>query len=89
MSLPVLDPPSAAAVAICHLTRAGAESPVKAVSRRHPRRCGWCDYSVADLARMLAGFDHHGPEANRFRRMPVNAQVRLTTTAQSFEEAVA
>lgn len=77
-----LDAASAVAAAICHLSR--ASSPLE-VSGRHPTRCGWCDYPVDELARLVAEFDPTGPQAISFRRLRPEVQRRLVGEAQAVE----
>jgi hypothetical protein len=77
-----LDAASAVAAAICHLSR---ESSPLAVSGRHPARCGWCDYDVTDLARLVAEFDTSGSQAASFRRLRPEVQRRLVAEAQATE----
>lgn len=77
-----LDPAAAVAAAICHLSR--ESSPIH-VSNRHPQRCGWCDYPLDELARMVATFDMTSREAWSFRHLRPEVQRRLVTEAQAVE----
>ena len=77
-----LDPASAVAAAICHLSREA--SPI-GVSERHPGTCGWCDYPVEQLRRMVRDFDVTSRPAMQFRLLPGEAQRRLVREAQAID----
>ena len=81
-----LDPSAAVAAAICHLSR--VTSPV-AVSSRHPGRCGWCDWPLPELQRVVAEYQVNSREVFAFRRLSGDAQRKLVTEAQAIEEPAA
>lgn len=79
----LLDPQAAVAAAICHLSR--ETSPI-AVSERHPVRCGWCDWPLPELRRLVAEFDTTTRPVTQFRLLPAAAQRKLVTEAQAIED---
>ena len=80
----LLDPQAAVAAAICHISR--TVSPVN-VTQRHPGRCGWCDWPVDELARIVRDFDVTTSAVASFRRLPREVQARLVSEAQAVEDA--
>lgn len=53
----------AQAMAICWLARASGLPPIHSVRvsvvQMHPTTCGWCDYELGDLMRMLKEANGH------------------------------
>ncbi len=87
-----LDPPSAVAASLCLLARSLSD---RAVTSRHPRPCGWCDYPVAELRAMVDDLNEmtFDPKSGRylthdaraFSELPRARQATLVAEAQSFE----
>jgi hypothetical protein len=88
------EPASAVAAALCLSARDR-----DGVTRRHPRRCGWCDYPAGVLRSMVEGFnawagydDRRGTydrhDARVFQGLPRARQAELVRDAQGFEEDV-
>jgi hypothetical protein len=85
------EPASAIAASLCLVARdRDGRTP------RHPRRCSWCDYPAAELARMVgefnewAGLDQRTGRYARhsvwsFNELPAKRQAELVLEAQGFE----
>lgn len=92
---PVLfEPAAAVAVSICLTARTIADGRTD----RHPRPCGWCDWPVEELQRMLAGFNAWAERDERsgrygrhdaavFQGLTRREQAELVLTAQAFPES--
>jgi hypothetical protein len=91
------DPAAAGAAGRCVIARSVSD---RAVTNLHPRPCGWCDYPLPDLSRLVEGFNawagsnsrsntfaHH--ELRLWSELPRAEQDRLITEAQAFEPAPA
>lgn len=91
------DPAVAVAVGHCLGARSVATETRPAVTERHPRPCGWCDYPLEDLRRMLEGwnqwaeynarsntFGHH--ELRIWTELPRAEQEARVLAAQAFPE---
>jgi hypothetical protein len=87
------DPASAVAAALCASARMPGGT---GTTRRHPRRCGWCDYPVRELAAMVAAFNQVAGRDERrgtwarhdvrvFTGLPHDAQVAQVAAAQEIE----
>lgn len=92
----LFEPASAVAASICIAAR------MLDSTARHPRPCGWCEYSIDELRRMVegynawAGYDERKGtyarfEAAVFQGLPRSEQAAQVLAAQAFEpmEAVA
>lgn len=90
------DPAAAGAASRCLIARSVSD---RGTTTAHPRACGWCDYPLADLRRMVDGFNewaeysarsntfgHH--ELRVFAELPRDEQERQITAAQAFPELV-
>ena len=77
-----LEPAAAAAAAKCHDARRLRAS---GVTEAHPRRCGWCVYTLDELAAMVEAFDMRGMTARWFRELPAAQQAAMVIEAQAFE----
>jgi hypothetical protein len=87
----LFDPASAIAAGICLTARSVAPRTVD----RHPRPCGWCDYSPDELRQMIDGFNawagfsersgtYERHDARVFAELPRAEQARLVLEAQAF-----
>lgn len=65
-------------------------------TRRHPRRCAWCDWPEAELRARIAGFNawadrnedkstYGRHDARVFNELPRTRQAELVREAQDFE----
>lgn len=54
----VIDEPAAAIAAGRCVTARSLDTGRGAITAQHPRRCAWCDYPLADLSRMVEGWNH-------------------------------
>lgn len=90
----LFDPASAIAASLC-LTARTIDS--KRPMSRHPRPCGWCDYSLDELRQMVDGFNawagfrersgtYERHDARVFAERPRAEQARLILDAQAFPE---
>ena len=91
------DPASAVAASLC----VGARMPGgTGATRRHPRRCGWCDWPPAELSRMVEAFnltagrdERRGTWARHdvrvFTSLPRAEQEALVAATQGFEPEAA
>lgn len=86
------EPADAVAAGRCVTARSIADG----VTSQHPRRCGWCDYPLTDLNRMVDGFNQwadfnnrHGTAARydvrAFAELPRTRQLELIEAAQGLE----
>jgi len=88
------DPAAAGAAGRCVIARSVSD---RAMTSSHPRACGWCDYPLADLSRMVEGFNawagynsrsntfaHH--ELRVWSELPRDEQERRIVEAQAFPE---
>jgi hypothetical protein len=90
----ILEPASAVAAGICIAART-IGSPPGILRGRHPRPCGWCDYPVDELRRLVdehnawAGFSERSRtyerhDARVFAELPAATQAELVLAAQDF-----
>lgn len=63
----VIDEPAAAIAAGRCVTARSLDTGRGAVTAQHPRRCAWCDYPLADLARMVEGWNQWADGKDRGR----------------------
>ena len=88
------DAPSAIAAGLCVAARSRKGSTTKL----HPRRCGWCELPVGELAEAVAAFNlaagfvdaRYGvsarrPDVQRFLELPPAERERLIAEAQELE----
>lgn len=85
----LFEPASAIAASICIAARTLDSA------RRHPRPCGWCDYSVDELRSLVDGFNawagyderkgtYRQFDARVFQGLPPKEQARQVLEAQAF-----
>lgn len=87
----VFEPAEAIAAGLCLTARTIA----KGVTNRHPRPCGWCEYSIDELRQLIEGYNawagykerggtYERHEARLFQGLPRAEQARLVEIAQAF-----
>jgi hypothetical protein len=90
----ILEPASAVAAGICLAARTIGKPP-GILRGRHPRPCGWCDYPVEDLRRLVDGYNvwagfsersrtYERHDARVFAELPAAVQAELVLAAQDF-----
>ena len=91
----ITEPEVAVAIGRCVTARSLA-TVTRQVTSQHPRRCAWCDYPLAELARMVEGYNawagysersgtYQRHEARVFAELPRDEQVRRIVAAQGLE----
>lgn len=93
----ISEPEMAIAAGRCLTARSLATPTRGAITVRHPRPCGWCDWPLEDLRRMVDGFNtwagyvarantyaHH--ELRVWQEKPAAEQEALIVAAQAFED---
>lgn len=89
----------AEAIAMGHCLTARTLDPKTAVTDRHPRACGWCEYPTVELQRGIEAFERWAELEDRrgaltsarhivrsFRELPRVEQERRVAIAQSFDD---
>ncbi len=88
----IFEPASAIAAGLCLTARTITTDGRTA---RHPRPCGWCDYPIDDLRKLIDGFNawagwsershsYERHEARVFAELKVAEQMALVLEAQAF-----
>lgn len=92
----LFEPASAIAAGLCLTARSIADGRTE----RHPRPCGWCDYDLPALERLIAGFEAWADRDPRtgvprrfevvvFQSQPGRLQDEQIVAAQAFEPIAA